>query len=129
MNTYINEFSRLAQIEGFSYDMADEEITQSALKYLQLNGDTFNLVQSGNGEEINDYNVELASNLFMTMKAVKRIDNKPLLLDFLKAIQPVGRRMLPEQIESMYVVFSDEVAKAVRNVKPELKWQESRKEL
>jgi hypothetical protein len=37
--------------------------------------------------------------------------------------------MLPEQIESMYVVFSDEVAKAVRNVKPELKWQESRKEL
>jgi len=129
MNTYINEFSRLAQIEGFSYDMADEEITQSALKYLQLNGDTLNLVQSGNGEEINDYNVELASNLFMTMKAVKRIDNKPLLLDFLKAIQPVGRRMLPEQIESMYVVFSDEVAKAVRNVKPELKWQESRKEL
>lgn len=132
ISTYINEFSRIAQKEGFSWSNADKGIKGDALNLLQLQEDTLIMVQKGSGALLNEYNKELASNFFLSAKKVVEIEQvDPDLVNFLKSIAPIGRRFLPSQFEFLYLVITNtgDLATKLKDKKPEEKWTSARKNL
>jgi hypothetical protein len=129
ISTYINEFSKIAQNNGFSWSNSEKSIKNDALNLLQLQEDTLAMVQKGSGELLNAYNKELASNFFMSAKKVVKVDNLQALKDLLVSLTPIVRRLLPSQMEFIYLVIQDDLVIKLKAKNPEQTWMSAREKL
>ena len=125
-STYINQFSLLAQQEGFDYNKSDESITKQALKALELDGDTLKLSKEGKASKIDKFNEEMSLNAAMVMKKQGEISSKEGLQKFLKEFGAVGKRGLDSQWIAFSNLFSDAVENAVKKGNVAEKYQDKR---
>ena len=110
-STYLNQFSLLAQQDGFSYTEADSSVIEQAKKTLQLEVDTLTLVEDGKGSKIDNFNKEISMTAALRVKRELEVNSNKRLGAIAQKFGLLFKRGLDVHYDAFNEMFSEEVKK------------------
>lgn len=103
MFTYINEFSLLAQLEGFSWNKSDKSIRKSALELLCLSEDTRKVEEKGISDDCYKLvllNKEFTLNAFQMFSKQGELGKAEDVVNYFKSTPYLSARILQSQVDT-----------------------------